>query len=48
MLRDLNSCPDYDILVPVERMVKALVLIDATGSMGDLLENAKNSISVYF
>ena len=48
MLRDLNSCPDYDILVPVERMVKALVLIDATGSMGALLENAKNSISVYF
>jgi hypothetical protein len=29
-------------------LVKALVLIDATGSMNKLLENVKTTISLYF
>jgi hypothetical protein len=48
MLWELNYCKNYEIMVPTLKLVKALVLIDATGSMGDLLTNAKNSIKLYF
>ena len=48
MLRILNLSVEYENKMPSERVVKALVLIDATGSMGAVLENAKNSISTYF
>ncbi len=49
MLRDLN-CYNRRGLGPEGELnlVKALVLIDATASMGDLLTNAKNSIKLYF
>jgi hypothetical protein len=40
MLKNLNKCK--------KNLVKALVLIDATGSMGKLLETVKNTISLYF
>ena len=48
MLWDLNHSKDYDIMVPNLKLVKALVLINATGSMGELLNNLKNSIKIYF
>ena len=46
MLFDINKSLNYNI--PREKMIKALVLIDATKSMGNLLENAKNTIALYF
>lgn len=48
MLWELNYCKNYEIMVPTLKLVKALVLIDATGSMEKLLTNAKNSIKLYF
>jgi hypothetical protein len=48
MLWELNYCKNYEIMVPTLKLVKALVLIDATVSMGKLLDNAKNSIKLYF
>ena len=45
MIKELNK---YDDGKAPDRLVKALVLIDATGSMGDLLVNAKNSVTTYF
>jgi hypothetical protein len=48
MLWELNYCKNYDIMVPNFKLVKALVLIDATASMGELLSNLKNSIKIYF
>jgi hypothetical protein len=48
MLWELNYSKNYDIMVPNLKLVKSLVLIDATGSMGELLNNLKNSINIYF
>ena len=48
MLLELNDCKNYDIMVPTLKLVKALVLIDATGSMKVVLDNAKNAINAYF
>jgi hypothetical protein len=44
MLFDLNCCYSDVIGLGEVNLVKALVLIDATSSMGALLENAKNSV----
>lgn len=45
---ELNYSKNCEITVPKLKLVKALVLIDATASMGDLLINAKKSIKPYF
>lgn len=40
MLSGLNSCLTYDLIFSKkETCIKTLVLIDATGSMGNLLKN---------
>ena len=49
MLKELNSCPAYEVMFKrAERCVKILVLIDATGSMGNLLKNVQDTILQYF
>jgi hypothetical protein len=45
MLLELNKCFDY---VAEEKCVKVVVLMNATGSMENLLNNAKDTIKLYF
>ena len=45
MLKNLNFCHQYKYMV---KCIKTLVLIDATVSMGSLLENVQKTILQYF
>ena len=49
MLKLYNTSRDYmEQFKSVEKCVKVSVLMDATGSMSNLLNNAKETIKLYF